>query len=152
MLGITIIVMQTPRVSTQPPDRSVLFLAFAWLVALTAMLGSLYYSEVRMYIPCTMCWYQRIPMYGLAVILGIATWRGDSNIRPYALTLSLLGLFFSSWHLLELWVPGLTPNVCRGPIPCNVEYIPSFPIPLQAGIAFLLISVSLFLVRPTKVG
>jgi disulfide bond formation protein DsbB len=131
-------------------ERNALLLAFAWLVALVATLGSLYYSEVRNFIPCTLCWYQRIAMYPLVFILGIATWRNDAQIRPYALTLSLLGLFWSSYHLLELWVPGLAPNVCKGPIPCNVEYIPSFPIPLQAAIAFLLISVALFLVRPPR--
>lgn len=131
-------------------DRNALLLAFAWLVALVATLGSLYYSEVRNFIPCTLCWYQRIAMYPLVFILGIATWKNDAQIRPYALSLSLLGLFWSSYHLSELWVPGLAPNVCKGPIPCNVEYIPSFPIPLQAGIAFLLISVALFLVRADK--
>ncbi|MFN3392779.1 MAG: disulfide bond formation protein B [Meiothermus ruber] len=131
-------------------ERNALLLAFAWLVALVATLGSLYYSEVRNFIPCTLCWYQRIAMYPLVFILGIATWRNDAQIRPYALTLSLLGLFWSSYHLLELWVPGLAPNVCKGPIPCNVEYVPSFPIPLQAAIAFLLISVALFLVRPPR--
>jgi disulfide bond formation protein DsbB len=142
--------MQTSSSSSQSFDRNALLLAFAWLVALTAMLGSLYYSEVRMFIPCTMCWYQRIFMYSLVFILGIATWKGDTHIRPYALTLSLVGLFFSAWHLLELWVPGIAPTVCRGPIPCNIEYIPSFPIPLQAGIAFTLISTALFLIRPKK--
>ncbi len=131
-------------------NRNTLLLALAWLVALVATLGSLYYSEVRHFIPCTLCWYQRIAMYPLAVLLGIATWRADAGIRPYALTLSLLGLFWSSYHLLELWVPGLAPSVCRGPIPCNVEYIPSFPIPLQAGIAFLLISLALWRVRPAR--
>ncbi|MCX8088759.1 MAG: disulfide bond formation protein B [Meiothermus ruber] len=139
--------MQT---QSTPLDRNALLLAFAWLVALVATLGSLYYSEVRNFIPCTLCWYQRIAMYPLVLILGLATWRNDVHIRPYALTLSLVGLFWSSYHLLELWVPGLAPNVCKGPIPCNVEYIPSFPIPLQAGIAFLLISLALFLLRPTQ--
>lgn len=136
--------MQTPSSSL---DRNALLLALAWLVALVATLGSLYYSEVRNFIPCTLCWYQRIAMYPLVFLLGMATWRNDAGIRPYALTLSLLGLFWSSYHLLELWVPGLAPNVCKGPIPCNVEYMPSFPIPLQAWIAFLLISMALFWVR-----
>ncbi|MBO1437586.1 disulfide bond formation protein B [Meiothermus sp. CFH 77666] len=140
--------MQTSSPSTF--DRNALLLAFAWLVALVATLGSLYYSEVRNFIPCTLCWYQRIAMYPLVFLLGIATWRNDAGIRPYALTLSLLGLFWSSYHLLELWVPGVAPNVCKGPIPCNVEYVPSFPIPLQAGIAFLFISVALFWVRPAR--
>jgi disulfide bond formation protein DsbB len=136
--------------SSSALDRNVLLLAFAWLVALVATLGSLYYSEVRNFIPCTLCWYQRVAMYPLALMLGIATWRNDPQIRPYALTLSLLGLFWSSYHLLELWMPGLAPSVCKGPIPCNIEYMPSFPIPLQAAIAFLLISVALFLVRPAR--
>ncbi|WP_299433802.1 disulfide bond formation protein B [uncultured Meiothermus sp.] len=136
--------------STSGFDRNALLLAFAWLVALVATLGSLYYSEVRHFIPCTLCWYQRIAMYPLVFILAIATWRGDVNIKPYALTLSLLGLFWSSYHLLEQWVPGFAPSVCSGPIPCNIEYIPSFPIPLQAWITFFLISVALFLVRSTK--
>ncbi|WP_337868378.1 disulfide bond formation protein B [Meiothermus sp.] len=140
--------MQT---SSKPSfDRNALLLAFAWLVALAATLGSLYYSEVRNFIPCTLCWYQRIAMYPLVFMLGIATWRNDPHIRPYALTLSLLGLFWSSYHLLEQWVPGVAPSVCKGPIPCNVEYVPGFPIPLQAGIAFLLISIALFWVRPTQ--
>lgn len=139
--------MQTPSSSL---DRNALLLALAWLVALVATLGSLYYSEVRNFIPCTLCWYQRIAMYPLVFLLGMATWRNDAGIRSYALTLSLLGLFWSSYHLLELWVPGLAPNVCKGPIPCNVEYVPSFPIPLQAWIAFLLISIALFWVRPPR--
>ncbi|ADD27177.1 Disulfide bond formation protein DsbB [Meiothermus ruber DSM 1279] len=142
--------MSPMQTQSTPLDRNALLLAFAWLVALVATLGSLYYSEVRNFIPCTLCWYQRIAMYPLVLILGLATWRNDVHIRPYALTLSLVGLFWSSYHLLELWVPGLAPNVCKGPIPCNVEYIPSFPIPLQAGIAFTLISLALFLLRPTR--
>lgn len=142
--------MSPMQTQSTPLDRNALLLAFAWLVALVATLGSLYYSEVRNFIPCTLCWYQRIAMYPLVLILGLATWRNDVHIRPYALTLSLVGLFWSSYHLLELWVPGLAPNVCKGPIPCNVEYIPSFPIPLQAGIAFTLISLALFLLRPTQ--
>ncbi|RDI96213.1 disulfide bond formation protein B [Meiothermus sp. QL-1] len=128
-------------------SRNTLLLAFAWLVALVATLGSLYYSEVRNFIPCTLCWYQRIAMYPLALLLGLAVWRNDPGIRPYALSLSLLGLFWSSYHLLELWVPGLAPSVCKGPIPCNVEYLPQFPIPLQAWIAFALISLALLGVR-----
>lgn len=138
--------------TSSPNNRNGLLLAFAWLVALVAMLGSLYYSEVRFFVPCTMCWYQRICMYPLAILLAIATWRGDFGIRPYALTLSIIGLFWSSYHLLEQKFPSLAPSVCRGGIPCSTEYIPSFPIPLQAGIAFLLITIALFLIRPKQVS
>ena len=41
----------------------------AAVVALTAMAGSLYFSEVAHLEPCVLCWYQRIAMYALAVIL-----------------------------------------------------------------------------------
>lgn len=139
-----------PQAEISSFNRNSLLLAFAWLVALVATIGSLYYSEVRLFPPCTLCWYQRIAMYPLVFMLAIATWRGDTGIRPYALTLSLVGLFWSGYHLLEQRVPGFAPSVCRGPIPCNIEFIPSFPIPLQAAIAFLLISIALFMVRPAK--
>lgn len=140
----------TPVRNLNPSERNTLLLALAWLVALVATLGSLYYSEVRNFIPCTLCWYQRIAMYPLALLLGIALWRGDAGVKPYAVTLSLLGLFWSSYHLLELWVPGLAPNVCKGPIPCNVEYLPQFPIPLQAWLAFALITLALLGVSPRR--
>ncbi|RIH89487.1 Disulfide bond formation protein C [Meiothermus luteus] len=140
----------TPVRNLNPSERNTLLLALAWLVALVATLGSLYYSEVRNFIPCTLCWYQRIAMYPLALLLGIALWRGDAGVKPYAITLSLLGLFWSSYHLLELWVPGLAPNVCKGPIPCNVEYLPQFPIPLQAWLAFALITLALLGVSPRR--
>ena len=120
-----------------------LVLAFAWVVALVATLGSLYYSEVRLFLPCELCWYQRIFMYPQAVLLGLARWRQDLSIRPYALTLSLIGGSISTLHLLEQRFPDLFTLACKPPVPCSVEYIPQFPIPLQALIAFLLIALSM---------
>ncbi|HEX6475125.1 MAG TPA: disulfide bond formation protein B, partial [Candidatus Limnocylindria bacterium] len=66
-----------------------LWLAFA--VAFTATAGSLFFSEVAHLVPCTLCWYQRIAMYPLALILGIAAWRGDWGIRRYAAPLAAIG-------------------------------------------------------------
>ncbi len=120
-----------------------LVLAFAWVVALVATIGSLYYSEVRLFLPCELCWYQRIFMYPQAVLLGLALWRQDLSIWPYALTLSLMGGSISTLHLLEQRFPDLFTLACKPPVPCSVEYIPQFPIPLQALIAFLLIALSM---------
>lgn len=120
-----------------------LVLAFAWVVALVATLGSLYYSEVRLFLPCELCWYQRIFMYPQAVLLGLALWRQDLSVWPYALTLSLIGGSISTLHLLEQRFPDLFTLACKPPVPCSVEYIPQFPIPLQALIAFLLIALSM---------
>ncbi|SDE66166.1 disulfide bond formation protein DsbB [Thermus arciformis] len=128
-----------------PVKRAPLLLAFAWVVALVATLGSLYYSEVRLFLPCELCWYQRIFMYPQAVILGLALWRQDFGIWPYSLALSLLGGSVSALHLTQEWFPGLFPLACKPPVPCSVEYIPQFPIPLQALIAFLLIAFSMAL-------
>ncbi len=76
------------------PVRSALGLGALWLafaVALTATVGSLYFSEVAGLEPCTLCWYQRIAMYPLAVILGVAAWRGDWGVRRYAAPLAAIG-------------------------------------------------------------
>ncbi len=68
------------------------------LVAATAMVGSLYFSEVAHYTPCILCWYQRISMYGLAIILVVAAIRRDLAIRPYAIALCGFGLGISLYH------------------------------------------------------
>jgi len=67
------------------------YLYLAWLVAVIATLGSLYFSEVRGFIPCELCWYQRILMYPLAVILGVAAFVEDDKCKRYVLPLSVLG-------------------------------------------------------------
>lgn len=124
-------------------------LYLAWLVALVATLGSLYFSEVRAFVPCTLCWYQRILMYPLAYQLGVAAWREDAGVVRYALPLSLLGMLVSTFHYLEQMVPGFGfPEVCRGAVPCTVRYIEWFgfvTIPFLALIAFTLVSVGLVL-------
>lgn len=140
--------MAAPQPSAQ--TRNDRLLALAWLVALVATLGSLYYSEVRLFLPCELCWYQRIFMYPLAVILGIATWRSDFNIRIYALPIAAIGWLVSLYHNLEQRFPDHFPAACKGPISCTTEYIPSFPIPLQALLAFTLIIVALLLIRTAR--
>ncbi len=128
-----------------PMKRASLLLAFAWVVALVATLGSLYYSEVRLFLPCELCWYQRIFMYPQAVLLAMALWRQDFGVWPYSLALSLVGGSISTLHLLEQRFPHLFTLACKPPVPCSAEYIPQFPIPLQALLAFLLIALSMAL-------
>ena len=62
-------------------------LVLAFLVAAISMSGSLYFSEGAHFTPCKLCWYQRIAMYPLVPVLGLAAWRRDDGIRPYAATL-----------------------------------------------------------------
>lgn len=72
--------------------------SLAFLVALTATLGSLFLSDVAKYQPCLLCWYQRIIMYPQAILLYIAILRRELYIRPYLMVLSYIGIFISAYH------------------------------------------------------
>lgn len=128
-------------------------LYLAWLTAIVATIGSLYFSEVRMFVPCTLCWYQRILMYPLAYVLGVAAWRGDAGVVRYTLPLAAFGAFVSTFHYLEQMIPGFGfPEVCSGVVPCTVRYIEWFgfvTIPFLALIGFAIIIVSLIVVSRT---
>ena len=129
-------------------------LFISWVIALVAMLGSLYFSEIRQFVPCTMCWYQRICMYPLVLILGIGSFQNDFNVKKIALPLSIIGLLISTWHYLEQKVPGFAEiKPCTQGVPCSSEYINVFgfiTIPFLAGTAFLLISLILIFTKKEK--
>ena len=126
-------------------------LSLTWCIATIATLGSLYFSEIQGYQPCTLCWYQRILMYPLVIVLGIATAKKDLKQVVYVLPMSLLGMGFSAYHYaIEKtdWFDG-DGNAC-GLIPCDVAYINWFgfvTIPFLALIAFTLITAILLGVR-----
>lgn len=129
-------------------------LFISWVIALVAMLGSLYFSEIRQFVPCTMCWYQRICMYPLVLILGIGSFQNDFNVKKIALPLSIIGLLISTWHYLEQKVPGFAEiKPCTQGVPCSSEYINVFgfiTIPFLARTAFLLISLILIFTKKDK--
>jgi disulfide bond formation protein DsbB len=118
-------------------------LAIAAIVATTAMLGSLYLSEGADLPPCKLCWYQRIAMYSLAVILVVAAVRRDWHVRPYALTLGLIGPCISIYHyLIERFPDWESGSSCDPANPCSITWIwrlHYISIPLMACSAFLLV-------------
>ncbi|GAA4722001.1 disulfide oxidoreductase [Brevibacillus fulvus] len=130
-------------------QRNALYLA--WLVSLVAMGGSLYFSEGLGFIPCKLCWFQRIFMYPQAILLGIASYRNDRGVIPYLLPLSMVGGLISLYHYAEQKVPGLAEWMpCTAGVPCNQSYINWFgfiTIPFLALLAFLFISCLLWLGR-----
>ena len=79
----------------------------AWTQAVVATAGSLYFSEVMDLQPCVLCWYQRILMFPLAVILGMAAFGNDRRGAIYALPLALGGTAVACYHtaLIAGWVP-----------------------------------------------
>lgn len=131
-----------------------ILLLMAWIVALTATLGSLYYSEIRNFIPCDLCWIQRIFMYPLAILLAIATVKKDANQAYYILPISVIGAGFSFYHYLIEKVPYFSAagEACTI-IPCNYEYVNYFgfiTIPFMALTAFMLISLLMISVIKTS--
>jgi disulfide bond formation protein DsbB len=125
-------------------------LVAAWTPAALAMLGSLYYSELAHYQPCTLCWYQRIAMYPLVLILGIAAWRRDLAVRVYAIPLAAVGAVIAAYHYLLEWFPAIDTGACTVGIPCTQVWFRQFgfvSLPLLALIAFLLVISFLLLAR-----
>ncbi|WP_379293815.1 disulfide oxidoreductase [Paenibacillus provencensis] len=126
-------------------------LYLAWIVAVTATLGSLYFSEIRGFIPCELCWYQRILMYPLSILLGISAFYNDRNIKKYVLPLSILGACISLFHYLQQKLPGFASiKPCTSGVPCNIQYIDwlnFITIPFLALIAFTFISLLLILTK-----
>ncbi|WP_059104251.1 disulfide oxidoreductase [Shouchella shacheensis] len=118
-------------------------LLFAWMTSLVATLGSLYFSEVRQFEPCALCWYQRILMYPLVIILAIGVVRKDANAAIYAAVLSGIGFFISAYHYYVQKMPATDDDVLGcGTVSCTGAYINwlgFITIPFLAGIAFMVI-------------
>ncbi|MDY7083119.1 MAG: disulfide bond formation protein B [Halobacteria archaeon] len=91
--------------------------AFAFVVAVVATSGSLWFSEGLGLIPCELCWYQRILMYPLVPILGISLWRHD-DVRPYVLTLAIPGFVVATYHNYLQMTPAK--GTCTSEVPCSV--------------------------------
>ena len=89
-------------------------LLLTWLLATTATLGALFIGEVMGMTPCVLCWYQRIFMFPIAIILGIACFTDDCRGAVYALALALGGLAMAGYH--TLLVAGLIPKAW---VPCS---------------------------------
>jgi disulfide bond formation protein DsbB len=119
------------------------FLGSAGLVAALATTGSLYLSDVAGLVPCLLCWYQRIAMYPLVLLLGVATAGTDRRVWRYALPLSVGGLLIAAYHVTIQYRPTLAVLECSATAPCTSRYLHVYgfvSIPVMAGAAFLLIS------------
>lgn len=119
----------------------------AWVIALVAMVGSLFFSEVMQLPPCVLCWYQRIAMYPLVLIIGIGILTRDARLKIYALPICLIGLAVAIYHNLLYY--GILPESiapCVEGISCTsrqIEWLGFITIPLMALTAFVSIAVCL---------
>ena len=124
-------------------DKAI-WLAFA--VAAVATVGSLLYSEAFHYVPCRLCWFQRIAMYPLAIVLLVGAIRREAVVKFYALPLALIGLALSIYHNVVQFFPSLEGGSCDPAVPCSARSIEMFgfmDLPFMAGVGFIVIAVLL---------
>lgn len=126
-----------------------------WVVALVATAGSLYFSEIRGYTPCTLCWIQRIFMYPLVIVIGVAYIQKNVRIAVTTLVFSVIGGCISIYHygIQKLDFLSDSAPAC-GQVPCTGEYINwlgFITIPFLALTAFiLLVGLSVYLLKTLK--
>ena len=132
------------------------FLLAAWLVAVFATAGALFIGEVMLMTPCNLCWYQRICMFPLALLLGMACYSEDRRGAVYALPLAVAGSAVALYHTLlvagaipKTWIP------CSAGVSCadqKLEILNGIQIPWLSLLAFVAITVLLtvYLKRTSK--
>lgn len=124
---------------------------FSLLIATISTAGSLIFSEILSFPPCTLCWYQRIAMYPLVVILAIGIWKKDKFLSYLVLPFSIIGLIIAAYHNL-LYYNIIPESVapCTLGISCTTKYIEWLgfvTIPLLSLISFLAITILMLLFR-----
>lgn len=126
-----------------------------WIVSLIATLGSLYFSEVRGYEPCELCWYQRILMYPIVLMTTVAYIQKNARIAVTTAVFALVGGSLSLYHygiqkvsFLQDSAPACGQVACTG---YYINWLGFITIPFLAGTAFILIAaVSFYMLKVLK--
>jgi disulfide bond formation protein DsbB len=143
-------------VHPSPSSRQWALLFSAWLIALVSTLGALFSSEIMGLEPCVLCWYQRIAMFPLALMLTVSLLPFDTRVVRYALPLALVGAVTAAYHTLLVW--GLVPKdlvPCgQGPSCAEVKFelLGFITLPLLSLTAFVLIAILLWILKSRKPG
>ena len=128
----------------------------AWVIALLSTVGSLFFSEVMGLPPCVLCWYQRIAMYPLVLIIAVGILTRDGRMRAYALPLALAGLGLAVYHNLLYYgfIPEtLTP--CSEGASCTerqIEWLGFITIPLMGLASFVGLTLCLLFYKSEREG
>jgi hypothetical protein len=123
-----------------------------WIVAVGALLGSLFYSEIVGFRPCQLCWYQRLVWYPLVVVLLIAALRKSTRIGIYTLPLVVVGWGLAAYHYTIQLFPSLDAGACSAEVPCTLRWIWEFgfvSIPLMSLAGLTLVGLLLVWARRT---
>ncbi|MBV6681962.1 disulfide oxidoreductase [Bacillus thuringiensis] len=130
-------------------------IVFAWTIATSAMLISLFFSEWMKLPPCDLCWYQRMAMYPLVLILGIGMYRKDPNVSTYASPFACIGLMLSVYQITIQTFPASEMKICSVGVSCTEDYLNLFgfiSIPMLSFVGFLAIIVLLYIKPNSKLN
>ncbi|MCL5784911.1 MAG: disulfide oxidoreductase [Patescibacteria group bacterium] len=132
--------------------KNILYIAL--IQALAATLGSLYASEVLKYAPCVLCWYQRVMMYPLVLIITVGILKKDKNLPSYVFPLAIIGGVVAFYqYLLQLGIIPESATPCTFGVPCTTRYIDFFgfvTFPLLSFLAFVVIIGSMVIYTKSK--
>lgn len=139
------------RSDVTPSSESYVFAYTAWMLALVASLGSLFFGEVMRLPPCSLCWYQRICLFPLTIVFAVGIALRDRNLFSYATPLVVVGLGLAVYHnLIYYGVVSEALSPCTQGVPCSsrqIEWLGFITIPLLALFGFLGILVCLMMHR-----
>lgn len=142
--------MMQDKIKTESQDGWLLVFA-CWLIAMAALFGSLFFSEVMGLEPCVLCWWQRLFIYPLAVLFLVGLFPFDRSVVRYTLPLAVIGLVFAVYHYLVYsgFIPeSLQP--CSEKLSCaevNLELMGFVTIPMLSIFAYSAIIVLLLIFR-----
>jgi disulfide bond formation protein DsbB len=130
-------------------NKYILYIAFVQAIGATA--GSLFFSEIMKFPPCVLCWYQRIVMYPLVIILAVGIIKKDKLLPLYVLPLSIIGMIIAFYHnLLYYKILPESAAPCMLGVSCTTKQLEWFgfvTIPFLSFCAFALITICMFLYR-----
>lgn len=139
-----------PKPDTKP-DLNWTILFLCWLIAAVSVTGSLFFSHVMEFAPCVLCWYQRICLFPLVLILAAGLFPFDKSVVKYALPLAIAGWLTALYH--NLIYAGIIPEnlqPCAKGASCAEEYIDLFgflSIPMLSLLSFSAIIALLIFLR-----
>lgn len=130
-------------------------LYLAWITACIVSLGSLYLSELKRLAPCSLCWYERMCLFPLIILLGVAVYKGFVNIFSYVIAFPVIGFLFSAFHVAIQEIPGFHPiKVCSSNLSCTTKQsigLGFISPPMIACFAFLILIILLCIGKPKKI-
>jgi len=129
--------------TNQDFDKNWAILFLTWVLVTASTLGSIFFSHIMDFAPCVLCWYQRIFLFPLVIILATGLFPFDKRVIVYSLPLAIIGWFVAFYH--NLLYSGIIPQElqpCSKGVSCTEKYIDLFgflTIPMLSLIAFSMI-------------